>query len=356
MKSPNANAVIQTAYALSAAATFESARRAFPALCAAEPDVLAGRLCGSHVQDAIDLQLSYRQGLLSEVRVRATIWSDRDTAKAARELRQYISRASGQSVQRRGGRAPEKDRWTVGHETVALELRQANVEGFLLGLVILTRTFDQPDAAQASSASLSGLFGAAPRAPLLTLPARNSRQVFPQAVDDRPVWGEKVIQVAKLNWPRAWADGPYVPKWKTGRQRVGPSSMHVDGPLFYRSEFGDAGGEIGPRLAALATALDTMAARSDWEPVRHCDEADIRHHSSRWWWLGGGVMLHVYVQERSMFDPSSSHIIIDAYQELDGPPAQSARPTPTVHDVTSLVSKATSQALGSTVDANSAAD
>ena len=66
---------------------------------------------------------------------------------------------------------------------------------------------------------MSGLFGAAPRAPLLTLPPRNSRQVFPQAADDRPVWGEKVIQVAKLNWPRAWADGPYVPKWKTGRQR-----------------------------------------------------------------------------------------------------------------------------------------
>jgi hypothetical protein len=318
---------------------------------------LAGRLCGSHAQDAIDLQLSYHQGLLSEVRVRATIWSERDAAKTVKALRHHVSRASGPSVQRRGGRAPEKDRWSIDHETVALERRHTNEEGYFLGLVILTRTFVQPEASRAANASLNDLIGAAPRTPLLTLPARNSRQVFPPVADDRPVWGEKVIHLTKQNWPRSWADGPYLPKWHTGRQRAALSSMYVDGPHFFRTEFSYAGREISSQLKALEAGLDSIAARSEWEPIRHSDKADIRHHSSRWWWLGGGVMLHVYVQERSMFDTSSSHIIIDAYEELDGPPAQSARPTPTVNEVINLVSEATEQALGSLrADANLTAD
>ena len=55
-------------------------------------------------------------------------------------------------------------------------------------------------------------------------------------------------------------------------------------------------------------------------------------------------MLHLFVREYSGFGEITSTIVIHGYQEMDGPPEQSVRPTPTLQDVLRLVSKGTERA------------
>jgi len=342
----SAKAILLTAQVLSPTTTLEEARKIYPALREVKPGVWSSRLDGSHSQDSIDLRLTFRPALV-EVQVRGTIWNEDDLKRAVQALRRSLSCNLGKAARKRSGKAPQADRWTSRYEAVRVERRHSEEDGRYLGQAIFTRTFKQPEASLNAAASLNWLMDEVPSSPMLSLPVRKSWHPPRSEADEGPKWAAKADWETKLNWPRMRVDGPYLPKWKTGRQRVAPGSFPIGGPLFFRTEFHSDLADATSSLKTLEVAIDNAALRSDWAPVRHADEVEFRYHSDRWWWLGGGVMLHAYIRDFSMFGETSSKIFIDAYGELDGPPEQSTRPTPTLHQVINLVSAATYQARSS---------
>ncbi len=140
--------------------------------------------------------------------------------------------------------------------------------------------------------------------------------------------------------PRTRAYGPFKPRYDTGRQRPAPRWGVEETPLLLAVTKDRHPEDTADELVALRTVLDELALRSDWAPFYNEDAS--KAYPTDWWWLGGGVMLSVHVESCALLQ--SDKIFICAYEQLDGPPEQSARPTPTLTQVHVLISTALTQA------------
>lgn len=349
MQSPIAKLINHVAFQLGSASTLPAAQFEFPSLREKSPDVWAARLSGSHLGDAIDLSLTFALSHLTEIRVRATAWDLAEGAQAWNHFRQQMTQRFGQSSGHKLRNGNETRRWDeVKHERLKLEKRLSDEGGRRLTQVIVTRTFNQPQAAETGTKPLFDLYvGEAPSCSLPSFPRSRS----PIGAGSTPAPCRKTTTWTKYGDDPAeefiFKGGPHKPKWPKGRPRPSPYNPLSNGPLFF-SQSGDVDAvQVSARLAALDVAFDALLFRSEWEPFYQVDKDGLRHHSSRWWWLGGGSMLHVFVR---VYDTEGAKpsIVIHAYQDLDCPPDQAVLAAPTVSELQAILGKADQMAKAST--------
>lgn len=337
MKAPIAKFMIETAHAVGAAATLREARLTFGNLREVTPGIWQAAVHDWHIQQTVDLRLSFVESHLAKALVSTTLNDDPDGIRAFNGLRIGLSEKYGPPARWKATVADSGRQWALRHEMLTIQKRR----GESTIQLELVRTFDQPNAAADAPRSLIDLFEPVTSPVRTPASAKWSRPVFePLKASEKP---RPIVTYAKgvtmPGYPRIRAEGPYCPKWRPGRRKPLIRPSVSDGPIHFQCSSSVEGRYPTRQLEATVSAFDSLATRSDWEPFSDIDTDTERYPSSWWWWLGGGAMINVYVREWSLFDLTST-LFIHAYHQLDAPPAWAVRPAPTQDEVRRLINRA----------------